>query len=261
MRPAARPLSVFGTALALLCAPSLVSAQNSCQPLKDLSNRCEGLLRRQNAAPDYELLGLFAAVPPPGPDYPSQLKIRFYRPPGDTVRAINVREILHETFYEMHPKLDALKLVPDGTEQFDGWSTGDVMRLSNVRIANLGVLVHLEDPRVPDLLSPAFLYTGEPPALSSYTIDLVVHKQIAKLHCVVLDEHGRPIVTEGGSVCHLGKTSFESSEPMRIRVPAADLPGGLITVHISGDYANDESGHRLDLDVHFPHRKGVSAQQ
>lgn len=261
MRPAARPLSVFGTALAFLCAPSLAAAQNSCQPLQDLKNRCEGLRRQLNAAPDYELLGLFGAVPPSSPTYPAELKIRFYRPPDDTVRAIDVREILHETFYEMRPKLDSLKLLPDGTELFDSWPTSAIMRPSNVRISNLGVLVHLQDPRVPDLLAPAFLFSNEAPKLTAYTIDLVVHKQISRLHCVVLEEHGRPVTTNNGPACLAGRTSFESSEPIRLRIPAAELPQGILTVHISGDYANDESGHRLDLDVRFPHRNGIPLQQ
>ena len=262
MRPAVRPLSVVGTALALLCAPSVMPAQNSCQPLKDLANRCEGLQRRPNAAPDYELLGLFASAPKQSPSdkYPDDLKLAFHVPEHDKVKAIEVREIVHETFYEMRPKLDALRKEQGDLEEFQGWSTADVLRPSHVRVANLGVLVRLQDPSIPNLLAPAYLFSGEPGTLSSYTIDLVVHRKVEHFACALIDETGKVLQQTEFGVCRFSRSSYSSSEPVRVDIPAAKLPLGLITAHISGDYADDESGRRLDLDVRFKH-VGTAGQQ
>ena len=249
MRPAVRPYSVFGTALALLCAHSLAFAQSNCQPLKDLANRCEGLQRQPNAAPDYELLGLSGSVAPENQPYPAELKIAYYRPDPDKVKNFKVREILHETFYEMRPKLEPLNSQPPGVDHFGGWATGDVMQPNHVRLDNLGILIRLDDPSIPDLLAPAFLYSQQPSPLTAYTIHMVVHKRMMGFQCTLVDKSGQ--VIKGANHCTFNKTKYLSSEPVRITIPAAGLPEGLITAHIGAEYADDESGHKLDLDVRF----------
>ena len=260
MRSAVRHLSVVATALAGLSIASQAPAQTDPCP-KQYSNRCEGLVRRPNASPDFELLALFAGpAPAASVPLPAQLKIQFFRPPGDTVSAFRVSDIVHDTLYQMTPKLNLLNAQPPGLTEFGDWPTADVLRPNQVRVSDLGVLIRLNDPRVPDLLAPALLLAGDTPTSSSaYTIDLKIHKRMASLRCSLIDANGL-VLAPSKATCRFNKSAYLPSELMRVHIPFAGLPAGLITAHLSGDYADDESGQRFDLDVRFLHRSDAGGQ-
>ena len=137
------------------------------------------------------------------------------------------------------------------------------MRPNHVRISNLGILIHLKDSNLPDLLAPAFLYSDKQPTTpTQYTLYMVAHRKILRPRCQIIDSQAKSISPDGQKYgCQFRSTmSLDSSEPFRVDIAADKLPAGLVTVHVSGDYENNEAA-RLSLDVHFIHEKMLTGAE
>jgi len=219
-------------------------------------NRYEGFIDRNNGLATYrviDLLGESSKTPLGDPD---DLHVLYFVPPNGGVRQFRVHERVDETQYLMMP-INAPNS-PNQWNLFEHWPVREVIVPHHVRPENLGVLIHLNDTLIPDLLAPAFLYgSTRPYTFDHYALHVYIEPSLSSLICTVQDKNGS-LVNSNGDRYRCARTggdrSTRSSSIVRIDVASSDLPPGLVTVHLTGRYANDVSGERFNNEVHFYHQ-------
>ena len=226
---------------------------------QDFGNRWEGLKSEFNSRPKYQIRAVFADDDVASANRNAVLRISYYVPPDATVSGVQAWELHDVLNYQMRPK--QLPDKPDSWVTFAPWPVRDVLAPNGIAPSSLGVLIRLRDAQTPELFAPALLYTETPPRqVSAYTIYLTSDTAVAHVRCLVRDKNGS---LKGANrvpySCTLadGAHSFPGKLPAKLTINAADLPAGLVSVTILGEYPDDESGDALHAEVHFFHQPKV----
>lgn len=243
----------------LVCLSLAASTQaQNFTPAQEKSNRWEGLLPEFNAEPKFQVRGFLGSLDVADASPRSELSVRFYLPPGDTVAHLEALEVDDLKNYHMKSKPESIRGTPGSWASFSQWPVGDVLAPSGIAPSKLGILVVLRDPKIPNLYAPAFFYTSRVPTqVGSYTIYLSSDHPVTRLRCAVRDRDGNAKNHAGVPYPCLVPPSasiMTRSVPGQFKVPSAGLPTGLVSVTILGDYLNDESGAGLRTELHFFHQ-------
>lgn len=218
-------------------------------------NRYEGLAPELNALRKYDVRGIFAADNVSVVNSKTgQLTVAFYVPAGDRVSLFLTRELQPLTHYRMEPKLSNTWPNFGAWNVFSHWPVADVLVPNNIKPSDLGIVIELRDPRTPDMFAPALFYSDDdkPAKVDEYSIFLLSDVAVERLRCTVRDQDGNTRAGGFSYSCDVPKNGqMPGSTTAAFRVHAAHLPRGLVTVNISGEYPGDESGSRLNAEIHF----------
>jgi len=256
-----RSIAVPSAFLSLVCLPLFTQSQ---QPLayQARSNRYEGLQSEFNAKPRFEVRGIFGredlTSATPDPD----LKLSFYIPPNGTLLNIQAQELKRNKGYLMVPKLPLPGAIAGQWATFSPWPASEVLAKVHIQPDQLGVVVSLRLPNLTNVYAPVLFYTDRVlPNINAYSIFFSSDKSVEQVRCTVVDEHGHNKSSNNTPyTCTLPnrETSFLSGVTKRFEVNAGNLPPGLVTITITGEYTNDESGEGLHAVLHFYHQPQVN---